>query len=149
MYGGNAYNLKLYIVERGRATLLGRDWLQAIKLDWSNIQHVNSLQPVKSTDVSTMLKDRYAILFDESLGKLVNFKAKLYLKPNIKPLFMKARPVPYAMREKVEKELIRLEKEGILSKTATSDWGTPIVPILKKNNEIRLCGITRSQSTQP
>lgn len=139
-YGENSYPLKLYIVNRGRATLLGRDWLQAIKLDWKEIQTVNSVQAVKPSEVLSELKTRYAVLFNESLGKLVDFKAKLYLQPNAKPVFMKARSVPYAMREKVEKELDRLESEGVLSKTAISEWGTPIVPVIKKNNQIRICG---------
>ena len=43
------------------------------------------------------------------------------------------------MREKVEHELNRLEK-AVLSKTNTSEWATPIVPILKKNNQVRICG---------
>jgi len=53
---------------------------------------------------------------------------------------MRPRNIPYAMRDKVEKELDRLEKEGVLTKTSTSEWATPIVPIVKKNNQIRICG---------
>jgi hypothetical protein len=134
------YCLKLYVVDHGRTTLLGRDWLHSIKLDWKRIYVVNSVETAKPSDVLSMLKDRYAVLFEESLGKLVNFKAKLYLKPDFKPVFMKARPVPYAMRPKVEKELDRLESEGVLSKTTNSEWATPIVPVIKRNNQIRICG---------
>jgi hypothetical protein len=87
-----------------------------------------------------MLKTKFAHLFEDKLGKLVNFQAKLHIKETATPVFMKARTIPYAMREKVEQELNRLEKEGVLSKTNTSDWATPIVPILKKNNQVRICG---------
>ena len=44
------------------------------------------------------------------------------------------------MWDKVEKELDRLGKEGVISKTNSSEWATPIVPIVKKNNHIRICG---------
>ena len=44
------------------------------------------------------------------------------------------------MREKVEVEIDRLVKEGILEPVQFSEWGTPIVPVLKKDNTVRICG---------
>ena len=44
------------------------------------------------------------------------------------------------MKSKVEKEIDRLIKCDILQQIESSDWATPIVPILKKNEEMRLCG---------
>jgi hypothetical protein len=37
------------------------------------------------------------------------------------------------MCPKVEKELEKLERDGIISKIEMSDWASPIVPVLKKN----------------
>ena len=54
--------------------------------------------------------------------------------------FCKARPVPYALKEKVEKELERLENEGIIQKVDHSDWATPIVAVPKGDNTVRICG---------
>ena len=51
-----------------------------------------------------------------------------------------ARPVPYAMKHKVEVELKRLEEEEILSKVKFSNWATPIGPIVKPNGTVRICG---------
>ena len=34
----------------------------------------------------------------------------------------------------------RLEKDGILSKVEYSEWATPIVPVLKRNGSVRVCG---------
>ena len=36
------------------------------------------------------------------------------MKPNARPKFCKARPVPYALQEAVEAEYNRLESEGIV-----------------------------------
>ena len=55
-------------------------------------------------------------------------------------LHHKARNVPYSMREKVDVEIDRLVKEGILEPVQFSEWGTPIVPVLKKDNTVRICG---------
>ena len=52
----------------------------------------------------------------------------------------KARPVPYAMKPKVEVELKRLEKEGILHNVKFSDWAIPIVLVAKSNGTVRICG---------
>ena len=137
-YETKSYELQLHIVDGGNATLLGRDWLQRIQLNWQNVHLLRSTK-LTSTTLDT-LKARYADLYNEQLGTLKDFQAKLHLKENTAPIFMRARPVPYAMRDRIEAELNRLESEGVLSKTNSSDWATPIVPIVKKNNQIRLCG---------
>lgn len=53
---------------------------------------------------------------------------------------MRARPVPLALRARVERELARLERDGTIYKVNHSDFGTPIVPVVKTNGELRLCG---------
>jgi hypothetical protein len=132
--------LKLYVVDGGNTALLGRDWLQKIQLNWKNIEFVHSVRAEQTTDLLQELKNRYADLFDDKLGKLKDFQAKLHLMENAKPVFKKARPIPYAMREKVEKELDRLEQDGVISETVTSEWATPIVPLVKRNFQIRIYG---------
>ena len=44
------------------------------------------------------------------------------------------------MRNKVDNELIRLEKEGIITPVKHSDWTAPVVPVLKSDQSVRLCG---------
>ena len=40
----------------------------------------------------------------------------------------------------IEKELNRLEEEGIITKMSHSDWAAPIVPVPKGDGRIRVCG---------
>ena len=49
------------------------------------------------------------------------------------------RSVPYAMRAKVEEEIGRLLKEGIISPVKYAEWSAPIVPVLKPEGSIRIC----------
>ena len=57
------------------------------------------------------------------------------------PKFCKALPLPYAMREMVEKELQRLETLGIVKPVKSSKWAAPIVPVLKPDRKsFRICG---------
>ena len=69
-----------------------------------------------------------------------NFKAKFTLKENAIPIFFKAHRVPFRLIPLVNNELQMLESKNVIEKMDTSDYATPIVPILKKNNTVRVCG---------
>ena len=62
------------------------------------------------------------------------------MKPTATPKFCKARPVPFALQSAVERELDRLEGEGILERVTYSQWAAPIVPVPKPEGAIRICG---------
>ena len=81
--------------------------------------------------------DRHLAVFQEGLGKLKNYKAKIILDPQATPRFCKARPVPYALKAKVEEELDRLTAE---EPRQFADWAAPIVPVLKGDQTVRICG---------
>lgn len=66
--------------------------------------------------------------------------AKITIEDNTKPWFFKARPVPFAMIDRVNEELMRMERVGVLRPVKTSEWAAPIVPILKRSGQIRICG---------
>lgn len=55
-------------------------------------------------------------------------------------VFVRARPVPLALRGRVQRELERLERDGTIYRLEHSDFGTPIVPVVKSDGEIRVCG---------
>ena len=40
----------------------------------------------------------------------------------------------------MEQKLDRLEKAGVLERVDHSDWAAPIVTVLKKNGQVRICG---------
>ena len=47
------------------------------------------------------------------MGTLKGFEVELTVDPDCKPKFCKARPVPYALNERIGKELERLVKDDI------------------------------------
>ena len=59
-----------------------------------------------------MLKE-YEGVFSDGLGKFKNVEVHIDLKEGVSPRFVKARPVPYAIKEDIERELERLVEEGI------------------------------------
>jgi hypothetical protein len=79
-------------------------------------------------------------VFKDEIGCVKGIKAKLHLKQDAVPKFVKARPVAIALRPKVEQELDKLEKQNILTPVQVSDWASPVVPVLKKDGMVRICG---------
>lgn len=63
-----------------------------------------------------------------------DFKAMIQVRSDATPIFLKVRPVPYALREAVEKELDRLESAGIVAKIDRNYWAVTIVVVPKKTS---------------
>ena len=82
----------------------------------------------------------YKIVFSDELGTLKDFQAEIPVDPQVKPIYIRARPVPYSLKEKIEHELDRLVNLGIYQPVASSKWAAPIVPVLKGDGGIRICG---------
>ena len=119
------------------ASLLGREWIAEFYL-----LSVHQTQPEQVPTSLTTLLAEYGDLFDTAtLPPIKGFKAHLHIKPNSIFKLFKPRPVPYALRPKVEAELERLESLGIISKVETAEFSTtPIEPVLKPNGQVRICG---------
>ena len=96
--GQTAINMPLLIVQGSGPNLFGRNWLKEIILNWNERHHVYS-------DSLHMVLDKYPSVFQEGLGMLKGFQAKIHVDPHAKPHFFKARTVPYAFRDKVKVEL--------------------------------------------
>ena len=136
-YGKQCCTLPLLVVSGTGPTLLGRDWLKHIQLDWKSI----GLTKLDGGSVRVQeLLQRYREVFGEDLGLMKHFQAKLHVKEGTRPVFLKPRSVPYALKEPISRELDRLESQGVLEKVNYSEWAAPIVPVPKADGQIRICG---------
>ena len=133
-YKGQNKTLNLYVVGGEGPSLLERDWLTELQLDWSELYLVN-----KSHQSLQEILNKHSV-FKERLGEAIGIKAKLYVKDNTKSCFCKARTVPHALRTKVEQELKRLTNQKSIEPVPMSEWAAPIVPVLKPDGSIRICG---------
>ena len=110
-YKDQQYDLKAIIVQGRGPNLLGRDWLQVIRLDWRQILHTSSPEPHSSLE---NIRAKYVDIFTKGLGTLRGVKAKIYVDPEAQPKYVKARSVHYSLKKNVEFELERLEREDHL-----------------------------------
>lgn len=138
-YNGQTAELPMIVVDcKGKPTLLGRNWLEKIKMNWSEIFSVTSSE-TDNTKLQGLL-EKHKELFSDSYEGIEGFKAHITVKEDVTPKFFKARPVPYAMKDRVEIELDKLEANGVIVKTTQTDWSSPVVVIPKADKTVRICG---------
>ncbi|KAI7789894.1 hypothetical protein IRJ41_014004, partial [Triplophysa rosa] len=138
-YEDQQCSLPLVVVKGNKPPLMGRNWLQEISLNWKEIFRLSHVVAVNASTIFDVLK-KHNQLFGEGYGRITDFTAKVRVQEGSKPIFHKPRPVPYALKEVVEEELARLERNGIISQVGRSDWAAPIVVVPKKDKTVRLCG---------
>ena len=107
-HNAQSETLPLIVVDGSGPNLLGRNWLEKIRLDWTNIYNVTSNQSLENILLN------HSELFRDELGCLNALPAKIYIVPGAQQKFCKARPVPYFLRHRIELELQRLEKQAII-----------------------------------
>jgi len=134
---GETVKLPLVVTPGDTPSLVGRNWLKVLKLDWAGIFGINKVDRVPQ-ELESLLEKHKAV-FEKGLGTFKDVRVKIEMQDGVEPKYMKARPVPYALKKDVEDELERLVSEGVYEPVAHSDWATPIVPVVEPG-KIRICG---------
>ena len=143
-FKGNSWTLPLFVVDCQFPTLLGRDWISKIfGADW--LDRFMDQIPVNQTNLvrsrSSFIEEiKRSEVFDPGVGEVIGYEAALDLKPDSKPKFCKARPVPFALKEKLDATIDKLVKSGQWVQVNHSHYASPIVPIVKEDGTIRVCG---------
>ncbi|XP_061379252.1 uncharacterized protein K02A2.6-like [Danaus plexippus] len=141
-YKNTKFALNIVVGRGVGSNLIGRNWFRQLGITL-NINIID----LDMTGVDKVIS-KYLNVFKEGLGTYRGNPVDIQVKPNCYPRFLKARPVPYALKERIENEIDRLVEKGVLRPVSFSDWATPVVPIVKKNGDIRLCGDYRSTVNQ-
>lgn len=132
------------IAENCVKPLLGMEWIRTFKIRIDELIHGNyQINSVSDRNYQSIMSE-FPTVFEQRVGKVPNYECKLLLKKGAAPRFLKHRVVPYALRTAVENELEKLENNGIITKIENSQWGTPLVPIVKDVDNVRLCADYRN-----
>ena len=95
-HNGMTYpNLTVIVVRGNRSCLLGRDWLEVIRINWSEVKMVFN-------SVINQLKEKFPRVFEPGLGELRGVEVKLEIDRSVPPKYFRPRSLPYVYREKVE-----------------------------------------------
>ena len=72
----------------------------------------------------------------QGIGRLKGVKIKLHIDKTVQPVALRHRRVPFALRDKLEEELDRLEKDGIIESVhGPTEWISLIVVVKKKDSD--------------
>ena len=114
------------IVTRGQLgpSLLGRNWLGELKLDWKAI-HQTQEPSALATTLDAHRNDP-------------GHDSKTPSGPTSSPMVIQT--MTSTILPTPEDELERLEKEGIIHPRQFSNWAAPIVPVLKADSSVKICG---------
>ncbi|KAK9727796.1 Integrase zinc binding domain [Popillia japonica] len=124
-----------YVIEQGSVCLLGRDFIHKFKVCFPV-----SVNSIDTNELKNNLKKEFPEVCTTKLGKYRYGQISLGLKDNATPVHQRPRTVPLALKDKIEKELQRMEAEEVITPVVSSDWSSSIVPVLKADNSVRVCG---------
>lgn len=154
-YSGREAQLPLLVTKGAGISILGRDWFQPLGISVEGLHQLQGAavsrncsgecdpaagrQHTSGTKVATLLGD-FPEVFKPELGKSKGPAVRIEVEDQATPKFHKARQVPFALLPKVDEAIEKLVEQGIYVPVKHSRWATPIVPILKKNGKMRICG---------
>ncbi|GFQ70494.1 retrovirus-related Pol polyprotein from transposon 412 [Trichonephila clavata] len=105
-----------------------QELIRALQIrDHSSSQNWPAIKAIRAKteqNLNNLLRE-YMDIFDDKLGEISNYEAKLKLRSGVKPIFCRVRTVPFALKGRVEKEIDRLEREGVIEKVESSLNGQP------------------------
>ena len=137
-YNGQCATLPIVVANVvNQPPILGRNWMDTIRLDWQSLFKVSSEGGQVSLRATC---HKHTAVFQDGLGTMTPHKAKMHMKENAVPKFHKARPVPYALKPAVEAKLDELIAQGILVPVNYSEWASPLVLVPKADKSVRICG---------
>ncbi|XP_014204700.1 uncharacterized protein K02A2.6-like [Copidosoma floridanum] len=136
VYKGCKRTLELFVVPGKNEPIMGLEWAWALGVLKENLDGAIFINKIDEAS----LKHDFGSVFVNELGLYNRREFNVVLKSGAVPVFRKPRSVPYAIKGKVEAELDRLVKEGILVPVECSEWATPIATLFKKNGQVRLRG---------
>ena len=141
--------LILLIVDETGPSLLGRDWIHALQFPFlhnlvsnpgpsSNIDSVKD-SPISEAEIESVLGE-FPDLFRNGLGTFKDLEVSIDIDESVQPRFFKPRPVPFSLKAKIDTELDNLIRDNIIQPVKYSRWAAPVVPVVKPNGNIRICG---------
>ena len=121
--------------------LLGRDILTDMGITFDKLLKQSSVKAIslEQSTIEEIVTD-YSDLFEKGLGLLQGIEAEVAVEQAATPRFHKCRPVPFALRDKVEEALKAQVAAGELVPVERSEWAAPIVVVKKKDGGVRICG---------
>ncbi|XP_056109383.1 uncharacterized protein K02A2.6-like [Rhinichthys klamathensis goyatoka] len=127
-YKGQKHIIQFQIVERDAPAILGRSTCQSLGL----IQRIHEVS-VENDDIMKNYEDLFS-----GLGCMPGYH-HIQIDSSVKPVVHAPRKVPVALKERIIKELHKMEEMNVIARqTDPTDWVSSMVTIVKPD-KIRIC----------
>ncbi|KMQ89852.1 s68306 pol retrotransposon woot [Lasius niger] len=98
---------------------------------------LNAISMKDAEEQIKIILDKNAELFEDKIGCVSHYRHEIKMNVD-KPYRAKVYPIPDAHRARVKEHLMELESTGIVERS-TTQYVNPLVVVVKKTGEIRLC----------
>ena len=133
--------LELIISKRNDFTpLVGLNWFDDLQIEIRTNNNRAQIRTVQSENVREQMHTKFKKLFEENTT-VKDTKVKIQLKPDVKPVQQKARPIPLHLQDAVEKEIQKLIASGHIEKLEEVPENTfisPAVITVKKDKSVKI-----------
>jgi len=136
--GKDVFSGRLLVTDNPIA-LLGSDWIQKLKnVNWNTFLVGEVDADIE--DVDTLVSEYPEVLNGNPSHKVKGKEAHLVLKNDAKHECCKLRTVSLPIKPLVEAEIEQTVMIGFGMPTCEAEWAIPLVPVIKHDCSIRLCG---------
>jgi hypothetical protein len=100
----------------------------------------------QNNDFERQIYEKFPSLFTGKVGKLKDFKLKLHIDTNIKPVKQAERRIPFHLREQVKKLIVKMEADDLIEDAEDpTSWVSEMVLVSKPNepDELRVLSDSR------
>ena len=137
------HQMEFVVINEAPVSLLGLTACQQLGLITIHEENIMALHQPVTNSINALTKEillqKYQSVFDGGIGSFPGI-VHLELDASVPPVIMPLRRVPVSARDRLEGELSRLEKLGVISKvTQPTDWVSGLVIAEKKDGSLRIC----------
>ena len=117
MYGSTVANSRIYVIKQPVETLLSGRLCEELQILKFHPQPSMDTQPpvrsVSADNYKESLIQQYPNVF-KGIGKLEQYKAKIYIDDSVPPVAAPSRPIPFHLRDRFESEIRKMEEADII-----------------------------------
>lgn len=135
----NVVNTKFYIMEKAVETLISGTVCEELGIITMNTTKPATIKRTSdATDAKSRLMKKFPTIF-KGVGSLRNYKVKFFVNKNVPPVYQPARPIPFHLREKMQKELQSMEDDDVIEQHhGPAPWVSNVVLSPKDDGALRI-----------
>ena len=139
MFNENVATTKFYILNAEVETLLSGAVSEELGiLTMHPAGHSKAMRTSKISERKARIMTRFPSIF-KGTGTMKDYKVKFYVNEHVPPVHQPARPIPFHLRSKMDRELERMEKEDVIEQHhGPAPWVSNVVMTPKDDGGLRI-----------